>query len=214
MINQGHEPGRYVVDRGWSVHVGAVRVARWHRCYAGEAGIGSVAARAPARLRGRAYVGVIVFSLCTLAVTGLLGERVLAGQSYSVTIPVPPTLRHVMAGRQGHASANLHHAAAHSAVRREVAVVVPAQTAAPPNVLSEGAVQTDEPAAAPLSRAVAMKTALLSGDMQEWQDASGVRGFVVAGPLEQDEGGRCRTLALLTRATSGDSVEQRRECLR
>ena len=68
---------------------------------------------------------------------------------------------------------------------------------------------------AEMSQAGAVKTALATGDMQEWRDTgTGQHGFVVAGPLQDEGGSRCRAMAVLTRSTDGDAVEQRHDCLR
>lgn len=64
------------------------------------------------------------------------------------------------------------------------------------------------------SRAAAVAAALRTGEMQQWYEAAGdVRGFVIAGPAEQDGAQRCRALSVLTRAPGGtDRVDQRHEC--
>ncbi|WP_308815728.1 hypothetical protein [Sphingomonas sp. GV3] len=214
-IDPTHDAGRYVVDRGWSVHVGTVRIARWHRCYVDEAQPSPGAGRAPKRLPIRANAGVIVFSLCTLAVAGILGERVRASQPYSVTLPVPPVVRQVATHHRSRDGEAARHPVPRprSVVRHQAAAALPSPHGSLDLALGEDEGAEVAAGVAP-SRAAAVRIALLSGDMQEWQDASGVRGFVVAGPLEEDDGGRCRALAMLTRSTSGDNVEQRRECLR
>jgi len=212
-IDRTRDAGRYIVDRGWSVHVGAVRIAGWNRCYAGGPAVPGTAP-VPSRLPVRTNIGVGLFCLCTLAVTALVGERVRASQSYSVMIPVPPATARSAPRQPGHGpvARSRHAAPPRAAVRHEVADVPPAARA--PLDLS---LDTDDAAGGEViasSRTAAMKTALLSGDMQEWRDAAGGHGFVVAGPLQQGEDGRCRALAVMTRLSDGDTVEQRRECLR
>lgn len=215
-VDHARDAGRYVLDRGWSLQVGSIRIARWHRSYISDASSSSEAVRKPMRLPFRANAGVIVFSLCVLGVAGALGERVRASQPYTITLPVPPVIPRAASDVRDPAStARTRHAASARPVAEHQQVANTKPAPHPSLELSLGTSDDVEAQAgiAP-SRTAAIKIALLSGDMQEWQDASGVRGFVVAGPLEQGENGRCRAMAMLTRSTSGDNVEQRRECLR
>ena len=67
----------YIVDQGWSLHVGSVRLARWRRCYA-DARIPSLQ---PVRFwsllfSGRAALGAGVTCLGMFAATNLIVERV------------------------------------------------------------------------------------------------------------------------------------------
>lgn len=212
-LDQTQDAGRYVVDRGWSVHIGRLRIAGWHRCYAGVNPVAPEVAPTRPRLRARTNIGVGLFCLCTLTVTALVGERVKAGQPYMVTLAVPPAIPREAASRPRPVpAAKARHAAASDATVRPDVAAPPAARA--PLDLTLGSEEADDREPVASSRAAAMKTALLSGDMQEWQDRAGGHGFVVAGPLQPDGDGRCRALAVLTRSTNGDTVEQRRECLR
>jgi hypothetical protein len=212
-IDQTRGAGRYIVDRGWSLQIGSVRVAGWNRCYTGGPAAPGTEAM-PSRLPVRTNIGVGLFCLCTLAITALVGERVRASQPYTVMIPVPPATARNAPRHPDHApAARSRHAAPPSAAVRHDAAVAPPTTRAPLD-LSLDADAADGGEAIASSRAAAVKTALLSGDMQEWRDAAGGHGFVVAGPLQQEEDGRCRALAVMIRSTDGDTVEQRRECLR
>ena len=218
----------YIVDQGWSLHVGSVRLARWRRCYA-DARSPSLQ---PARFwslsfSARAALGAGVTCLCMFAATSLIVERVGAKPTYAVTVPVPPSTPRRLTMVADHLP-TVRPAPATPAARPRVSVTpVTAVTktdqlavvSTPPAVghslvLTLGEGEADLQPSTKVSQASAIKNALTTGETQEWREtASGLDGFVVAGPLQEDGGRQCRAMAILTRSTDGNVVEKRRDCL-
>lgn len=211
--------GPCIVDRGWSLRLGPLQVDRWTRIYAGDP---SRTERLPHRrssvLNGR--VALAASGLCLLAVvaTGIAAERVgaermLARPGYALTIVVPPTVRRADRSTgtpRARAGDGRVHAARDIVQDRPVIAAVPDR----PPVFASGENLPDPMIVSTATRADALQAALATGEMQEWvEPASGVHGFVVAGPIREDAGRQCRAVSVTTRASSADvRVEQRQEC--
>jgi hypothetical protein len=220
IVDERQDSARYVVDRGWTLQVGTVQLTRWHRRYAvhGDEGHGAAPARRSLLFSPRAALGGV--AICTLSFTAasLMVERIGARPTYAIDVAVPPPSR--APGIAHHASAaHLSHVAA-SRTGRQLHTTVPDATTTTDARASQLAAALDapgrlDPLASEASQAHAIKTAMATGDMQEWTDnAAGIHGFVVAGPLREQDGQRCRAMSVLIRSIGqGDQVEQRHDCL-
>jgi hypothetical protein len=208
----------FIVDRGWSLHVGPFTLVQWHRCYADHARSELRPMRSQALLfSGRTALSAVVVCMCTLAATSLVAERVGARSAYSITIPVPPKARHIPIARPtsgpGYGDERTATAATMTSGRRLAAAVPAAVRDSSELPLSADA--SLQPSSEMISQALAVQTALATGGMQEWREASPARhGFVVAGLLQEEDGRQCRAMSVLTRSADGDVVEQRHDCLR
>lgn len=214
---QAYGDHRYVVDRGWSVHIGSIKLVRWHRfCTDGVPAAPPRGSPRPVLLSGStAFVGGLI-GLCTFAATSLVAAQVGAKPTYAISIPVPPAIRR--ANNSLHTSGlmeRLRHpaAATATATSRTATAAVALVDPRPAALLIGENVAQQLPEAR--SQASAVKAALVTGDMQEWGEAaSGVHGFIVAGSLQTDGDKQCRSISVLTRSAAGDAVDQQRACLR
>ena len=209
-----------VIDRGWSLHVGPIKLVQWHRCYADDVSPELRPKRTKALLfSGRAALSALVVCICTFAATNLVAERLSASSAYAITIPVPPMVRHRHNLRPALGSGHRDEHAAVAATmmsRRRLAALAPPAVRDPPELsIGKEEVSLQSLSSEARSRTLAVQTALSTGGLQEWREVSSARhGFVVAGPLRQDGGRQCRMMSVLTRSADGDVVEQRHECLR
>ncbi|MGR6331245.1 hypothetical protein ACU5AX_19460 [Sphingomonas sp. XXL09] len=213
---QDGDSARYIVDRGWSLQVGAVQLTRWHRRYAVHADAGHDPAPPKRSLlfSPRAALGGVAICALSFTAASLMVERVGARPTYAIDIPVPPRNR---------APEVVHHAPTARLTRvvssekrtRQRLHHLTSDEASSPLAAAVDAPGLHDPLAGEASQARAIKTAMTTGDMQEWTDeAAGIHGFVVAGPLREEDGQRCRAMSVLIRTLGqGDQVEQRHDCL-
>ncbi|MDP1025592.1 hypothetical protein Q5H91_00050 [Sphingomonas sp. KR1UV-12] len=171
-----------------------------------------IEAATPRGWRPTAIIGTMLGILGGATLVGLAvnSSRASAGYRYVVTVPIPPAralkVRPAMA------------VGAHAAKLRPAAI-----RAAPAMVRDDGGatgtsldysvgdLDSVETTAAATSMTSAIRAAMASGHLQQWNAPDGSeRGFVVVGPA--DGSGGCRALSILTRRDGDNHVEQRREC--
>lgn len=220
IVDERQDSTRYVVDRGWSLQVGTVQLTRWHRRYAiqGDAAHGPAPARRSLLFSPRAALGGVAICALSFTAASLMVERVGARPTYAIDVAVPPPSR--APGIAHHApAAHLTHVASGGKGQRQLRTIASdgatADAGASPLAAALDAPGRLDPLAGEASQAHAIRTAMTTGDMQEWtDDAAGIHGFVVAGPLREEDGQRCRAMSVLIRSIGqGDQVEQRHDCL-
>lgn len=210
-LRPGNTDDRHIVDRGWTFRLGSLRITRWDRRYSGPAPMVEWPPRRRAPIFG-GRIAIAASGICTIALiaTSLIAERVGAGAAYALTIPVPPSVRTPSSPKPDVGKTIRSDGTGHYKSRKPVTTRLPLVLALDETELADTVAVT-----ATSSKSLALKTALATGDMQEWTDpAAGIRGYVVAGPLKEEAGRQCRAIAVMTRsATAGDTVEQRQDCL-
>ena len=204
---------RYVVNRGWSIRVGPVRLASWYRSYADD-GLAGMSRSQP---RGvffstRAILGGGLLCLCVFAAINMATDQARAKSGYAVSIPVPPAEKRVSGTRPAQPATVVPAQASAGLTRPDPeirSVALPPPTASPTPVGPARSMELPL-----LSVSQAQNVALATGEMQQWEDpATGVHGFVIVGPLKDDDGTPCRAMSILTRSADGDTVAERQSCL-
>lgn len=205
---------RYVIDRGWSIRVGPVRLGRWYRSYADDGLVGlSRGQNRSTIFSTRAIMGGGLLCLCVFAATNLATDQARAKSGYAITIPVPPAVERFSDARAGQPAVvvTARPAARVTRPKSEIRSISSPRPAAPPTLVGP-----EKPVTilTPLSVSQAQNVALTTGEMQQWEDpTTGVHGFVVVGPLKDDGGKPCRAMSILTRSADGDTVAEQQSCL-
>lgn len=182
--------------RRTTIELGPLRITRERVIVALPTGVPALA-----RPRRRVWPALLAAAAATsLGGLAVGATRLPPRASYSVSVPVP----------------------------ERVVVPTPATRPAPPRSshsapaarspadLTADTADTDDAAtvlSGRVTRAAAVAAALRTGEMSEWQQPDGTRGFVVAGAAEAEDRRRCRALSVLTRSAGGDTVDQLRACL-
>ncbi len=205
---------RYVIDRGWSIRVGPVRLGSWYRSYVDD-GLVRMSHSQPREpfFSTRAIVGGGLLCLCIFAAINLATDQARAKSGYAITIPVPPAVGRLPSPRPSTSAAFVTARIPMEVIKRKPEIHVAAShrpPASPPLVVPELSMMVRPFATVSQAQNIALTT----GEMQQWEDrATGVRGFVVVGPLRNDGGKQCRAMSILTRSVDGDTVAEEQGCL-
>lgn len=204
---------RYVIDRGWSIRVGPIRLGGWYRSYAydGRTGISRSQTRG-IFFSTRAIMAGGLLCLCVFAAINLATDQARAKSGYAITIAVPPAMERLPGTRSAQPVAVVNAEASATKARPDSKIrsIASRRPTASPTLGAPARLMGVLPL---LSVSQAQNAALATGEMRQWDNLeTGVHGFVVVGPLKDDGGTTCRAMSTLTRSADGDTVAEQQVC--